>query len=500
MYRSTTISLVLLCLLVSAPVTTAAEIRHPAVAGTFYPSDSSDLATMVQSYLDDVSNLPEIKGDLVALIVPHAGLVYSGSIAAYGYKLLEKTEATRLILCGPSHRYPFEGISVYGPGIQWKTPLGTVSCDDELCEQFLEQKGVRLIPQAHTKEHSLEVQLPYIQTVLPQAGIVPLVIGQQDRQGIGKLTSALDNVAFSEPVVLIASTDWQHYRPSSEGEPMDLSGIACLLDLDPNRLAGLLESGQVEMCGGGAAVAVSRAAIARGADRAVLLRYGDSGDYSGDKSSVVGYATLAFYRTREVSSVPMKPRAVRAESDMVDRIEGTLSAVQRKRLLQIARQSISEYLKSGDLPPLKVPAPLDEPGAAFVTLKKKGELRGCIGYTQAILPLYRTVAECAVKAATQYSRFRPVTRDELSDIDIEISMLTPLEQITSLDEIEVGRDGLMIELGSNRGLLLPQVAVENGWDRTTFLEKTCWKAGLPADAYLSPKAKIYRFQALIFSK
>jgi AmmeMemoRadiSam system protein A len=336
--------------------------------------------------------------------------------------------------------------------------------------------------------------------VLSDFSIAPIVIGRQSKKGIDGLSNALKSLEHDDRTILVASTDWQHYKPASIGAPMDSLGIACLLDLDPDRLAGLLATEEVQMCGGGAAVAVTRAALARGADRAVLLRYGHSGEVSGDHSSVVGYAAIVLYKHVDKAAKGPPNGDDHKEAVVKNKEPYQLSDSDKNQLLQIARRSIAGYLRNGELPTFDVAGILADPGAAFVTLEKKDRLRGCIGYTQAIKPLYRTVSECAVKAAAQDSRFQPVTSEELPELHIEISVLTPLEKIESLDEIEVGRDGLMIALGNRRGLLLPQVAVENGWDRTTFLEKTCWKAGLPEDAYKSPDAVIYKYEALIFGE
>jgi len=247
-------------------------------------------------------------------------------------------------------------------------------------------------------------------------------------------------------------------------------------------------------------VAVTKAAIKKGANRAKLLRYGDSGDVSGDKQAVVGYAAIVLYRQGSPTDAKSAQPTDKREVSMDAKEPYRLSKTETEFLLRTARRSIAEYLNTGQAPAFEAPEKLREPGAAFVTLEKEGRLRGCIGYTQAVEPLYRTVSECAVKAATQDPRFHPMQADELASLHIEISVLTPLQKVASLDEIEVGRDGLMIVMGKYRGLLLPQVAVDNGWDRDTFLEQTCHKAGLPADAYKSPEAVLYRFQALIFGE
>lgn len=469
-------------------------VRPPAVAGSFYPADSATLAEMVRSHLDNVTDLPEINGRIIALIVPHAGLVYSGQIAAYAYKLLENSNINKVILCGPSHRYRFMGMATYGPGVQWKTPLGMVACDDDLCSQMLKyDASLQVIKEAHASEHSLEVQLPYLQTVLGDFRIAPVAMGLTQPKTTDMMAHILETLDIDERTILVASTDWQHYRPASEGWVLDSIGMACLEDMDPQRLRWSLTTDKTEACGGAPAEAVLKAAIGRGANRVKILKYGDSGDLTGDKSSVVGYVAAVIYREDETAP----PDTSRRDLDSSDY---HLSADDRQTLLRVARQSIEQYLVTNSMPEFEVSDKLQAPGAAFVTLEKDGRLRGCIGHTVAVEPLYRTVSVCAVQAALADRRFKPVTTEELAGLHIEISVLTPLQTVESPDEIEVGRDGLMISRGDRRGLLLPQVASEYGWTREEFLEATCRKAGLPAGAWKTPSARIEKFQAVVFGE
>ncbi|HWR82552.1 MAG TPA: AmmeMemoRadiSam system protein B [Candidatus Deferrimicrobium sp.] len=478
-----------------------AAVREPVVAGSFYPADSGRLGQMVSSHLNGVSDLPTIDGQIIALVVPHAGLIYSGQIAAHAYKLLENSGVNKVILCGPSHRYGFDGLSVYGPGMIWKTPLGRVKCSDSLCNALLKlSPSIDVIAEAHAGEHALEVQLPYLQSVLGDFEIVPIVMGYQNSEAINLLSEALSKLAFDDRTVMVAATDWQHYRPASEGWKMDSLGVACIENLDPSRLEKFLAGGQVEACGGGPTVAVLKAAKAKGANKVKVLRYGDSGDVSGDKASVVGYVAAVLYKSSTGKSSLRQSDSVKQPTPTALPEKFQLSESDKTTLLSIARQSISQHLSKGTLPEFEVSDNLRQPGAAFVTLTKQGRLRGCIGHTVAQEPLYKTVAVCAVQAAVADSRFPPVPPDELEQLHIEISVLTPLQTVRQLNEIEVGRDGLMITLGDKRGLLLPQVATDYGWNRTQFLEQTCHKAGLPADAYKSSSASIQRFQAVVFGE
>lgn len=480
-------------------------VREPAVAGTFYPADSAQLAQKVAGDLARVTDLPEIDGEIIALVVPHAGLEFSGGIAAYSYKLLESKKIDNVILCGPSHHYRFDGLSVYGPFITWKTPLGEVKCNTDLCDKLISSdRDIELFRQAQLKEHCLEVQLPYLQTVLGNFQIVPITMGIQSQKTIDLLAKSIVKTDKIPGTVIIASSDWQHYRPAEVGYSMDSLGMAALKNFDPESLDSYLASGQVEMCGGGPVVAVMKAARELGADKIKILKYGDSGDINGDKSSVVGYVAAVIYKSgRDDPS----PQTSSISSDTPTPIEGEklpdlfeLSRSDKSTLLKIARTTLEKYLAGDAVPEFEVSDNLKKFGAAFVTLTENGQLRGCIGRTTASEPLFKTVENCAIDAAISDPRFPPVTRKELGKLHIEISVLSPMQPVKSLDEIEVGRDGLMIFKGSNRGLLLPQVATDYGWDRKTFLEQTSSKAGLNKDAYKDPDAILFKFQAVIFEE
>jgi AmmeMemoRadiSam system protein B/AmmeMemoRadiSam system protein A len=471
-----------------------ADVRQPAVADMFYPADKNELAQIVSEHLQN-ADPPAIDGQIMALIVPHAGLVYSGSIAAYSYKLLENSGVNKVILCGPSHRHRFEGVSVYGPDIDWQMPMGAVSCDAGLCRQLLDQdKAIDIIPAAHEKEHCLEVQLPYLQTVLEDFTIVPAIMGRPDSKTIQTLANALASIELDNSTVMIASTDWQHYMPASEGWRYDSLGLECLKTLDPDRLEKYLIENKTQACGGAPAVSVMKAAIARGANKVKILKYGDSGDVTGDKSSVVSYVAAILYKSGKGEESSPKTGQKELPEKMI------LTDADKAKLLEIARQTIESHLTNSPLPVFDISDNLKQMGAAFVTLNKDDNLRGCIGQTVAIQPLHKTVSYCAIQAATADPRFRPVTSDELNNIHIEISVLTPLQRVESLDDIEVGRDGLMLIKGRYRGLLLPQVATDYEWNRTQFLEQTCRKAGLNKDAYKAKDAEVYKFQAIIFGE
>jgi hypothetical protein len=263
---------------------------------------------------------------------------------------------------------------------------------------------------------------------------------------------------------------------------------------NPEALFKDLSSGKCEACGGGPIIATMIAAKELGADESKVVKYANSGDVTGDKSGVVGYMSAVFYSTKKN---PGKDKGREAEKKGTD---FGLSDKDKALLLKIARETIECKVKGVKCPGYEITSEmLKENCGAFVTIKKHGRLRGCIGYIQAIKPLYQTVQEMAEAAALHDNRFPPVTPEELADLEIEISVLTPLKKITDVNQIQIGKHGILIRKGYYSGLLLPQVATENDWDREKFLEQTCFKAGIyDKNCWKDKDTEIYIFSAEIF--
>ncbi len=472
-----------------------AQIKEPAVAGGFYPADSAELAREIDRYLRQAR--PELSGGdrLVALLVPHAGIFYSGRVAGYSYRLLKEMQPQTVVLIGPSHYVPFHGVSVYDRGY-FRTPLGLLPVDTILARKIGSMsEDIRFFPEAFAREHNIEVQLPFLQRVCPDVKIVPLVMGSQSPDDVRMLRDVLVEVLREHEALLIGSTDLSHFYPATQAIKLDEVCMADVRALDGELLLQHLASGKTEMCGGGPAAAVILAARELGADKGRILKYGDSGDVGPqDKSRVVGYLAAALVDTA-TAPAEKKEKTARDKGETME-----LSAEQKTRLLTIARESIEHFLNTGSAKQWSNDDPeLALPSGAFVTLKEHGRLRGCIGHVEAVSPLFATVATCAVSSAVRDPRFPPVVISELADLHIEISVMTKPAPIASIDDIVVGRDGLIIEKGRNRGLLLPQVPVEWGWDRDEYLRHLCQKAGLGPEEYKSG-ATILSFQALVFGE
>jgi AmmeMemoRadiSam system protein B/AmmeMemoRadiSam system protein A len=478
-----------LLILLSCTIDAETYDRIPAVAGAFYPGSEAGLTGMVDSLLE-LAPSTAVNARPAALISPHAGYIYSGATAAYGYKLLMGLEYATVVIVGPSHRVPFDGCAVYNRG-RWKTPLGYVEIDAELAAEICGKSDVVFAGlEHHRAEHSLEVQIPFLQRALGNFRIVPIEMGTQSERTIRVLADVLAEVLHGrDDVLMVASTDLSHYFPRNRAREFDSYTISLIESMECEKLAAKIQTDEAKACGGGPTAAVLMACKKMGIEGVKVLKYDDSGTTSGDLSGVVGYVSAVVYKEGNMQD---KDRSKEAEQ--------YLSHDEQIELLKIARQSVEAAVNGKPAPAFLPPeGKLTNDGAAFVTITISDRLRGCIGYTDAMMPLYKCVSDCAVSAAMRDPRFPQLTKSEYPQIDIEISVLTPLVVVENIDEIEVGRDGLMISRGGRRGLLLPQVATDYGWDRQEFLLNTCRKAGLPDDAW-KEGARIEKFTAFVFSE
>jgi AmmeMemoRadiSam system protein B/AmmeMemoRadiSam system protein A len=475
-------------------------------AGSFYTGNANALRAEVKGYIDAAPIRQDLDG--WAWISPHAGFVYSGPIAGHVYRQLAARQPSRVVVIAFTHRpYSTDG-AMRGGAVatitapSFLTPLGALPVDvTEVQALLAEAPFIREDRTIFAGEHSLEVQLPFIQVAAPKALLVPLMFGNQDDPALmGKLAAIIAKRYASDPnTVVIASTDMSHYFPYDKAVAIDQRALKAVIDLDPGTLAGLAPLRQAEFCGLAPVLTLLLAQKTIQGQAPVVLDYRNSGDTAGDKGRVVGYSAVLFPRPTGLT----KPtQAITNEHEMKNKdTEFSLTNQQKVHLLSIARQTVETLVRTGKVPDFSETDPiLLAPGAAFVTLKKNGDLRGCIGHTEPYLPLWRCVREMAKAASTLDTRFRPVAPEELADLDYEISVLFPAVPVRDVNEIVVGRDGLTIELHGRRGLLLPQVPIEWGWNREEFLNQTARKAGLPTDAWKDSAAVIQRFQGIIFSE
>jgi hypothetical protein len=273
-----------------------ANVRNAILAGSWYPGNKDTLTKRIEDYLSKVK-ARSLEGELKAIIVPHAGYMYSGQVAAHAYRLLQDRDFKRVIMIGPSHRVGFRGASVNMQS-GYKTPLGIVPVDRDLGKRILNGDAfIQEVPQAHASEHSLEIQLPFLQTVLRDFRIVPILMGDQDLKTCSRLARSLARVITNmDKTLLLASTDLSHFHSYKRARELDLKFIKHVQEFDPKGLADSLSSGKCEACGRGPAITVMLAAQALGANRTTILNYANSGDVTGDHGRVVGYLSAALIR------------------------------------------------------------------------------------------------------------------------------------------------------------------------------------------------------------
>ncbi|MCX5666698.1 MAG: AmmeMemoRadiSam system protein B, partial [Candidatus Omnitrophica bacterium] len=502
----------------AAAISYAAEVKEPDLAGSWYSASKTQLEKELKSYLD-AANPPKVDGNILALIVPHAGYAYSGPIAAYGYKAIMDSrfrgnDIVTVIILGFSHRKYFDGVSVYG-GDSWKTPLGEIAVDTAMAQRIISSNPrFRFQKELFDDENSVEMQVPFVQAALGKMGqspagtvpifpkIVPVAFGNQNYSDVHALAVELAEIikerekeiasAASRPrndevvtrprndVLIIASTDLSHFHPYQDANSIDKRTIDTLSRLKAKEFYDEAKMEVCELCGLMPVTTSLLAAEMLGYDKIKTLKYANSGDISGDNAKVVGYVSAVLYKD-EIASAASRPRndgAQKVGSDMLD-------DVQRKRLLQIARESITSFVKDGKRKTFtETDAALNKSMGAFVTLHEGGELRGCIGNMVGRGPLYQTIADMAIEAATGDPRFQKLSPGEIDKINLEISVLSPLQKVKNVDEIKIPGHGVIVKSGFNSGVYLPQVATETGWSREEFLTSLCaQKAGLRPDAW-----------------
>jgi AmmeMemoRadiSam system protein B/AmmeMemoRadiSam system protein A len=502
----------LLCLCLAAPPHAraggAAGVRKPAVAGQFYPSDLETLARAVGAFLADA--LPPSGERPIAIVSPHAGYVYSGQIAADAYKEAAAFDYETVVILGVNHTTPgFDAISVYPSG-GFQTPLGIASVDEALAAAVMKaDKRFAFDSRVHEREHSIEVQVPFVQTVFPNAKILPVVVGSQNPDLCARFGEALVGAAAGKRILIVASSDLSHYPRYEDAVRVDRETLEAIASLDAVKYEAVTARHMQESppqldtcaCGEGPILAAMAAAKKLGAKGARIISYANSGStLVGDRSRVVGYGAVSFV-ARGSAALPVPATTPEPPGENGPSAGGEdFTADQKNALLGFARDTIRRYFDTGTLPlPRGYDPALARKSGAFVTLNEHGELRGCIGHMSEDLPLYQVVGYCALQSAFNDRRFSPLEPEELSAVEIEISVLTPYRRINGYQEIQIGRDGVVMEKDGRSAVFLPQVAVDQGWSRDEMLEQLSLKAGLPRDAW--KKGAVFRtFQATVFGE
>ena len=471
----------------------AQEDRQPVVAGQFYPAGpeklSSELAGLFERSADRQLE------DVIAIISPHAGYVFSGQVAASSFRQLDPDKAyDNVFVLASSHQMSFEGGSIYSEG-DYLTPLGKVKVNKELAEELIRENDVFSgRKDAHQYEHSLEVQLPFLQYHLHgDFRIVPVIIGAQEYSTCEKLAAALKPF-LNEKNLFVVSTDFSHYPDYDDARLIDKLTAEAILSNDPVKFIQTLRENKqkkirglsTSLCGWSSVLTLMY--MTGDTDAGYhLIEYRNSGDVSpyGDKERVVGYCSIAVTASEKKSA------------------SSYLSEEEKVQLIDLARTTLETYVNSGKILDFnrgaEFPGRLQDTAGAFVTLKKEGKLRGCIGRFESDEPLWKVIQEMTIAAASEDYRFPDVKIDELDDIDIEISVLTPLRQIYGIDEIEIGRHGIYMKKGYHSGTLLPQVPVERKWCLEEFLGYCARdKARIGWDGWKD--AELFVYESFIFGE
>ena len=476
-------------------------VRTRPWAGRYYSGSRSEMKNVIGGFLDNAERI-DIRGEITGLWVPHAAYMFSGQIAANAYRLVQGLEFDVIVIVGPSHYVNLRGASI-GDWEGYRTPLGNVPIDTQLVRKIRSETSlVTFIPDAHLNEHSVEMQVPFLQTVLPGVPIVPIVMGSELSFGdMEKIAKSIAKSTRGKKVLLVASSDMSHFPSYKDAYDVDLRILDAIGTFNPKEVMRLnhsllrrdISNLDCTLCGPGALLTVMLASKELRSREVRILPYANSGDISGERHRVIGYGAAVFYKNPTETS--------QGGNEMIDEID--FSDKEVKKLFKIARESIINALKRKQPPVFSIEEPnLLLKRGVFVTLENRGRLRGCIGHFDPDYPLHTIVSNIAVAAATQDYRFvyNPVTLIEMDQINIKISVLSTLRKIDSIDEIEVGKHGIWIRQGAKGGTYLPEVATEQGWNKIEFLEHCCVeKAELSKDAW-KKGADIYIYSSQILSE
>ncbi len=481
--------------------------KYADLAGSWYTSDSSELRKELTKYLTE-TKVPKIKGDVIGVISPHAGFRYSGSVAAYSYNILKQKKPSLVILIGFSHKKLYPGKVAAITDEYFSTPLGRIKIDTSFTESLMKDNEDLIIksPDIFSSENAIEMQIPFIQLTAPDAKLVALALCDQRKSNCDKLSEILfEKLKTRSDYILISSSDMCHYLTYNNARIRDSHTIDIIKDFDSTAfyMAGIKEKRPDNlMCGYGATYTLMKLSKKLGANAVEILKYSNSGDTAGNKDRVVGYLSAAFVNTASGTNDKITMEQAKTKNPSQKEEDHMLNEQQKKELLDIARSTIKYYLETGKKLEPNISDPLlKENMGAFVTLHKNGNLRGCIGHMAATEPLYETVRDMAIAASTHDPRFTPLKINELNEVDLEISVLTPMSKVESYKDINIPGDGVMVQKGFRSGVYLPQVANETGWTREEFMNSLCsHKAGIPINDWKTGKCDIYIFSAEVFGE
>jgi AmmeMemoRadiSam system protein B/AmmeMemoRadiSam system protein A len=481
------------------PAKLAKVVLRSTLPGSWYPADAGTLSKQIAGFFEKAEVEPI--NNVIALILPHAGYQYSGQTAAFALKTTGR-QYKRVIVIGPSHRVPMEDVLSVPRATHYETPLGQIPLDVEFINKLLKYSIFQNIPQVDEYEHSVQIEVPLLQHTQKDFKLVPIVAGDCSEETITKAGNILKSLVDNDTLI-IASSDFTHFGPNYGYVPfreniperlkqLDMGAYEHIKALDYKGFLDYRSKTGTTICGF-VPISILLSMLDKSVE-AKLIKYATSGELTGDYTNSVSYLSVAFSGRWGHPAAVIEPQAGSFE----------LTGEDKKQLLALARKSLVRFLQRRRIPEaselnVTVSNAMKCQRAAFVTLKKDFQLRGCIGDIFPRQPLYKSVIFNAINAGVNDRRFPPVTETECNDITIEISALTPPAPIASPDEIRIGIDGVVLNKNGYSAVFLPQVAPEQGWDVSQMLTQLSLKAGLPADAW-KEGASFLGFQADVFGE
>ncbi len=480
------------------------RVLRSSLAGMWYSGIPDELESEIKSYFDAA---PKAElDDIIALLLPHAGYAYSGQTAASAVAQVRGRDYERVVVLGPTHQFELRNKISVPDARAYSTPLGQVDLDSDFIDLISSHAFVQTSTAHHQQEHSVQIEIPLLQVALEEFKLVPIVVGQLDLETCLLVGAALREL-MDDKTLLVASSDFTHYGerfgylPFKDNVPdgiknLDIGAFGFIENADPRGFMQYCNETGATICGR-IPIAVLLAMLPDYAG-AHLVQYETSGNMTGCYDASVSYLSAAFTGGWENSGMRGRDECVAQEN------ANSLDANDKRCLLKLARSVLDSYLRNrgrsnANEPDTEITDGMRNVMGVFVTLKKRGQLRGCIGEIFPRRELYKAVIAHAINAGLNDHRFSPVSLDELNDIKIEISALTPPRKVDSYREIEIGRHGVLLEKGLRVSVFLPQVAPEQGWGLEEMLENLALKAGLAPDEWREG-AEFKVFEAIVFSE
>jgi AmmeMemoRadiSam system protein B/AmmeMemoRadiSam system protein A len=465
-------------------------IRKTAYAGQFYPDSPAELKKQVEDFFTEARTKKEQNGTARGVIAPHAGYIFSGQLAADAIVQLDPDTVERVFVIASAHHHHFTGVSVYA-GETYETPLGDLSIDTRTAMYLIkEHEFIDFVPDAHRNEHCIEVEIPLLKHHLKDISVVPLIIGSYNGNISKKLADTLSTFKNDKSTAFVVSSDFSHYPAYDDAQRVDEETARAIETGKPERLKEIIQQHKeagisglaTDLCGWTSVLTLMHLFAEDNLNWKIISQANSGDSPYGGRDQVVGYVALAAFNSNNQNGFDLSDE----EKKLL--LEHARKSIEHKFNPQIQLQDSSE-----------LPEKLRTACGAFVTLRKDGKLRGCIGHLGEDEALADVVKKMAVSAAFHDHRFSPMTEDELNEISLEISVLTPMKRMEDISQLKPGKHGVYIKKGFNSGTFLPQVAEDTGWTKEEFLGHCARdKAGIGWDGWKT--ADVYLYEAIVFEE